>query len=85
LALPLKGSGSFPDYQKLYETKKYRKGLKDAQSILDKHPAHAETLAMKALFLYNLGDKTEAMGFAKQVRLRFFFRFPSSSGHYEKH
>lgn len=46
--------------QKLYERKDYKKGLKAAEAILKKFPAHGETLAMKGLTLNALGKKEEA-------------------------
>lgn len=42
-----------------YETKEYRKGIKTADSILQKYPDHGETMAMKGLILTNIDKKEE--------------------------
>ncbi|KAL5729406.1 N-alpha-acetyltransferase 16 [Ranunculus cassubicifolius] len=47
-------------WQKSYETKQYKKGLKAADSILKKYPDHGETLSMKGLTLNCMDRKEEA-------------------------
>eukprot|EP01104_Vermistella_antarctica_P016821 TRINITY_DN5822_c0_g1_i1.p1 TRINITY_DN5822_c0_g1~~TRINITY_DN5822_c0_g1_i1.p1 ORF type:complete len:958 (-),score=309.01 TRINITY_DN5822_c0_g1_i1:36-2831(-) len=44
----------------LFEQKKYKKALKNADQILKKYPTHGETLAMKGLVFNNLDKKEEA-------------------------
>jgi hypothetical protein len=34
-----------------YETKQYKKGIKNAETILKKYPNHGETLAMKGMYV----------------------------------
>ncbi|KAJ3191514.1 N-alpha-acetyltransferase 16, NatA auxiliary subunit [Irineochytrium annulatum] len=46
--------------QKFHENKQHKKGMKTADQILRKFPDHAETMAMKALFLSSLERKEEA-------------------------
>ena len=48
-----------------YETKQYKKGIKDADTILKKYPNHAETLAMKGLIVNCEGRKEEAYELVK--------------------
>eukprot|EP00180_Rhodochaete_pulchella_P003806 Plantae.Rhodophyta-Rhodochaete_pulchella.ctg689.p1 GENE.Plantae.Rhodophyta-Rhodochaete_pulchella.ctg689~~Plantae.Rhodophyta-Rhodochaete_pulchella.ctg689.p1 ORF type:complete len:898 (-),score=168.67 Plantae.Rhodophyta-Rhodochaete_pulchella.ctg689:1252-3945(-) len=59
-ALPSKEQSMFRNVVKLYETKQYKKALKQADSILRKFPNHGETLAMKGLTLNSLDRKAEA-------------------------
>lgn len=42
-----------------YEQKDYKKGVRNADMILKKYPAHGETLAMKGLILTNLNQRDE--------------------------
>jgi peptide alpha-N-acetyltransferase len=51
-----------PLFQKCYEYKQYKNGLKFAKQILSnpKYQEHGETLAMKGLTLNCLGKKEEA-------------------------
>lgn len=42
-----------------YETKEYKKGLKNADQILKRYSTHGETLAMKGLILTNVNKKEE--------------------------
>jgi hypothetical protein len=53
-------------WQKFYETKQYKKGLKAADTILKKHPEHGETLAMKGLILTYLDRKDEGTDFIRR-------------------
>ena len=48
-----------------YETKKYKKGMKNADMILKKYPNHGETMAMKGLITNCLGQKAEAYELVK--------------------
>ncbi|CAN8240552.1 unnamed protein product [Cochlearia groenlandica] len=59
-SLPTKESNLFKLIVKSYETKQYKKGLKAADAILKKFPAHGETLSMKGLTLNCMDRKTEA-------------------------
>lgn len=42
--------------KKYYDAKNYKKGLKNAEKLLEIHPDHPETNALKALFLMALGE-----------------------------
>ncbi|ORZ01390.1 NMDA receptor-regulated protein 1-domain-containing protein [Syncephalastrum racemosum] len=64
--LPPKESGIFKNILKNYETRQYKKGLKLADTILKKFPEHGETLAMKGLFVNNLGKKEEGYDYVKK-------------------
>ena len=68
--LSAKDSTAFKSLLKLFELKMYKKGLKTAETLLKKHPEHGETLAMKGLFVSNLGKRDEAHMLVKQG-LRF--------------
>jgi len=57
--LPSKEAGIFKHIIKMYETKQYKKGLKNANAILKKFPDHGETLAMKGLTLNCMGQKDD--------------------------
>eukprot|EP00124_Ichthyophonus_hoferi_P004113 Ihof_evm2s415 gene=Ihof_evmTU2s415 len=48
-----------------YETKQYKKGLKQCEVILKKIPEHGETLAMKGLLYNCLGRKEEGYTFVR--------------------
>lgn len=43
--------------QKYYENKQYKKGIKEADSILKKRPKDGETLCMKGLLVYHVDSK----------------------------
>ena len=60
VALPHKEQSLFKQILRQYEHKQYKKGLKNADSILKKYPDHGETLAMRGLFLSHLDQKPEA-------------------------
>ena len=45
----------------------YKKGLKQADQLLKKHPKHGETKAMKGLICYNMGRKDEGWQFVKEA------------------
>lgn len=42
--------------KKMYDQKNYKKGLKNAGKLLETHPDHPETHALKALFELALGE-----------------------------
>lgn len=63
--LPKKDQELFRTVVSCYETKQYRKGLKNAETILKKHPNHGETLAMKGLIVNCLGRREEAYELVK--------------------
>ncbi|KAL1460229.1 hypothetical protein WDU94_012156, partial [Cyamophila willieti] len=58
----------FPFFQKCYEHKQYKNGLKFAKQILTnpKYSEHGETLAMKGLTLNCLGRKEEAYEYVRR-------------------
>ena len=49
--LPKKESDLFKNVVKFYESKQYKKGLKNADAILKRFPNHGETLCMKGLIV----------------------------------
>ncbi|GMH64765.1 hypothetical protein TrRE_jg11195, partial [Triparma retinervis] len=51
----------FSDLMRFYETKQYKKGMKAADTILKKSPAHGETLCMRGLILNCMGKADEAI------------------------
>jgi len=57
--LQSKENSLFKSALRFYEIKQYKKGLKATEQILKKNPEHGETLALKGLFLCNLGRKEE--------------------------
>ena len=63
--LPKKEQELFRTVVNCYETKKYKKGMKNAETILKKYPNHGETLAMKGLITNCLGQKAEAYELVK--------------------
>ncbi|KAE8213954.1 hypothetical protein CF327_g2578 [Tilletia walkeri] len=69
-ALPTKERVLFANLLQDYEKRKYRLGVKTADSILKKFPEHGETLAMKGLLLASLHRKQEGLELAKKG-LRF--------------
>ncbi|KAL4451836.1 hypothetical protein ABPG75_007498 [Micractinium tetrahymenae] len=64
--LPSKETALFRQLAKQYETKQYKKGIKNADAILKKFPEHGETLAMKGLLLNCLDRKEEAYELVKR-------------------
>ncbi|PWA03183.1 hypothetical protein BB558_000652 [Smittium angustum] len=63
--LPHKGQTQFKAALKLFEIRDYKKGLKAADQILKKTPNHGESMALKGLFLFNLGKKEEGYTWVK--------------------
>ena len=49
--LPKKEADLFRNVVKFYESKSYKKGLKNADQILKRFPSHGETLCMKGLIV----------------------------------
>ncbi|TKY90797.1 hypothetical protein EX895_000795 [Sporisorium graminicola] len=69
-ALPTKERGLFQRLIQEYETKKYKLGLKTADTILKKFPDHGETVAIKGLLLGSTNRREEGIELAKKgVRL----------------
>ncbi|KAJ1031350.1 hypothetical protein NDA16_000819 [Ustilago loliicola] len=69
-ALPTKERTLFQRLIQEYETKKYKLGLKTADTILKKFPGHGETVAMKGLLLGSTHRRQEGIELAKKgVRL----------------
>lgn len=58
--LPKKEADLFKNVVKHYESKQYKKAIKQADTILKKFPNHGETLAMKGLTLNNMSKRDEA-------------------------
>lgn len=65
-ALPTKERTLFQRLIQEYETKKYKLGLKTADTILKKFPDHGETVAMKGLLLGSTARRTEGIELAKK-------------------
>ncbi|CAJ1952474.1 unnamed protein product [Cylindrotheca closterium] len=63
--LPKKEADLFKNVIKHYETKQYKKAIKQADTILKKFPNHGETLAMKGLVLNNMAKRDEAHALVK--------------------
>jgi N-alpha-acetyltransferase 15/16, NatA auxiliary subunit len=63
--LPKKEHDLFRSLIKCYEEKQYKKGLKNADTILKKFPNHGETQAMKGLIFNNMGKKEESYELVK--------------------
>ncbi|TIC20481.1 N-terminal acetyltransferase A, auxiliary subunit [Wallemia mellicola] len=60
----------FRQLLQLHDERQYKKGVKVADTILKKNPEHGETLAMKGLILYNMGEKESGLDYVKRgVRL----------------
>ena len=64
--LPKKEADLFKNVVKFYETKQYKKGLKNADTILKRFPNHGETLCMKGLIVNSMGEKFKVDGKADQ-------------------
>lgn len=64
--LPKKEADTFKNLVKYYESKQYKKAVKQADAILKKYPNHGETLAMKGLTLNYMNKKDEAHALVKQ-------------------
>mmetsp|Transcript_2204 Transcript_2204/g.4222 ORF Transcript_2204/g.4222 Transcript_2204/m.4222 type:complete len:950 (-) Transcript_2204:232-3081(-) len=54
--LPKKEADLFKNVIKFYESKQYKKGLKNADTILKRFPNHGETLCMKGLILNSMAS-----------------------------
>lgn len=65
-ALPTKERALFQRLIQEYETKKYKLGLKTADTILKKFPEHGETVAMKGLLLGSTNRREEGIELAKK-------------------
>jgi peptide alpha-N-acetyltransferase len=51
----------------LYDNKQFKQSLKNCEFVLEKHPDHPETLAMKALNMNAMKKKTEAFDWIKKA------------------
>lgn len=60
--LPKKESDLFKNVVKFYESKQYKKGLKNADTILKRFPNHGETLCMKGLIVNAMANSAAARG-----------------------
>ncbi len=56
-SLPPKDYAAFKQVLVLYESKSYKKALKEADKLLSKHPRHGETISMKGLILNSINQK----------------------------
>lgn len=63
--LPSKEAALFRTVVRNYDDKQYKRGIKNADIILKKHPKHGDTMAMKALIMNQQGKTDEAFGLAK--------------------
>ncbi|KAH7357736.1 N-terminal acetyltransferase A complex subunit nat1 [Plectosphaerella cucumerina] len=63
--LPSKEAALFRTVVRNYDDKQYKRGLKNADMILKKHPKNGETMAMKALIMNQQGKTEEAFSLAK--------------------
>lgn len=71
--LPKKEADLFKNVVRFYETKQYKKGLKNADAVLRRFPDHGETLCMKGLIMNamassRVGEKGGKDGGGKGVR-----------------
>ncbi|EED94562.1 predicted protein, partial [Thalassiosira pseudonana CCMP1335] len=65
--LPKKEADLFKNVVKFYESKQYKKGLKNADTILKRFPNHGETLCMKGLILNGMvGSEKKAIDLVKK-------------------
>ncbi|CEH15743.1 N-terminal acetyltransferase [Ceraceosorus bombacis] len=64
--LPAKERGLFKRLIQEYETKKYKLGLKTADTILKKFPEAGETLCMKGLILATMNQRAEGIELARK-------------------
>ena len=62
-SLPKKYEAMFQQILKLYESKKYDKGMKLCKSLLKHHPTHGQTLSMKGLLTYNIDSANTEVAF----------------------
>ncbi|EAS00294.2 NMDA receptor-regulated protein (macronuclear) [Tetrahymena thermophila SB210] len=69
-SLDSKQAALFKNLVKFYETKQYKKGLKQADKLLEQKPNHAESMAMKAIFLYFTGQKSEGLDLSKKALMK---------------
>jgi len=60
--LPRKEADLFKNVVKFYESKNYKKGMKNADQILKRFPNHGETLCMKGLILNGMASAKGAVG-----------------------
>ena len=65
--LSSKEASLFRQVIRCYEDKQYKRGLKNADIILKKHPKHGETMAMKALIINGQGKTDEAFALGKEA------------------
>ncbi|PNH41723.1 hypothetical protein VD0004_g5422 [Verticillium dahliae] len=63
--LPSKEASLFRTLVRNYDDKQYKRGIKNADIILKKHPKHGDTQAMKALILNSQGKTDEAFALGK--------------------
>lgn len=60
--LPKKEADIFKNIVKFYESKSYKKGLKNCDAILKRFPNHGETLCMKGLIVNCLAGTGSGLG-----------------------
>lgn len=70
--LPQKEANLLRKLFKFYETKQYKKGIKQANQILEKFPDHPETNSLKGLFLYLTDSQEEGQKLAKNALMKNF-------------
>eukprot|EP01132_Coremiostelium_polycephalum_P002779 gene2779-3454_t len=65
--LSSKDQAALKNISKLFDEKKYKKGLKAADEFLKTHPTNVDAQCFKCLTVYNMGKKDEAHEIAKKV------------------
>lgn len=60
--LPKKEADLFKNVVKFYESKNYKKGMKNADQILKRFPNHGETLCMKGLIINGMANASGGVG-----------------------
>ncbi|CDW89756.1 n-alpha-acetyltransferase auxiliary subunit-like [Stylonychia lemnae] len=65
----------FTQMLNFYDNKQFKQSLRNADQILEKHPDHPETLAMKALNMNSLKRKIEAFEFIKKALFKNLSNF----------
>ncbi|KYQ93570.1 tetratricopeptide-like helical domain-containing protein (TPR) [Tieghemostelium lacteum] len=65
--LSTKDQGTLKTISKLFDDKKYKKGLKLVETFLKTHPENVDGLCFKSLIVYNMSKKDEAHDIAKKV------------------
>ncbi|KAF2078273.1 hypothetical protein CYY_000463 [Polysphondylium violaceum] len=65
--LSSKDQNALKNIAKLFDDKKYKKGLKTCETFLKTHPENVDALCFKALLVYHLEKRDEAFDLAKNI------------------